>query len=178
MKHPLLCLALLSLPVSTWADDYNITVERKRTGGVQSSQRLKATSKGSAIPTEQVLAQKWTGQVQIENRTRKESPELTAKYMVIVKRQQLGQLAGKDEVDIVSGVEKVAPLRNLGKALFETKEVDLSQHALQGNFYFVNGGITRAADQISGVWIKLFDGDREVYEYANPSTIKGRHKFQ
>lgn len=167
MKRIVLLAAMALLPVFVQAGDYSITMDRKKDGAGQ--------MKGDI---EKQTSQNWVGEINIENRTFKPSPELKLAYIVFVKRQELGQKEGADQVDQIRGDIKVGVLQGREKASFNTSEVTLKQQELDGGYYYRNGGRRKASDSVMGVWVKLFDGTKEVAEYANPSTIKAKNKWE
>ncbi len=176
LKSLILCSVLL--PAAVQAEDYQITVERKKTAFTQSVSAIKGAKSSGGTPNEQVQSQKWKGEVKVRNASRKESQALDARYLLVVKRQQLGQKAGKDEFETVKGESKIEPLKSMTEGGFQTKEVELLNRTLLGNFYVANGGLNKSMDDVSGVWIKLFENGKEVGEYVNPPTIKSKYKLE
>lgn len=116
--------------------------------------------------------------VAVKNGPMKPFPPLTAKYIVFVERQKVGEKMGSEIIEKLTGTAQVGELPKGGKAEFQTLTITLNQTGL-GNGYvaFTSGGRIRAQDSIKGIWIKFFDGDQEVDEYANPSTLTKRYVF-
>ena len=78
----------------------------------------------------------------------------------------------------VKGEAKIPVLKGRESNLFLTSEVKLHQQALDGGYYYVNGGQANASDSVLGVWVKLFNGNTEVAEYVNPGTMKTKFKWE
>ena len=178
--NPMNRTVLLSVVLSATAcaEDYQITVERKKSGFTQEVSAIKGAKSSGGTPTEQVQSRKWKAAVKIKNTSRRESPALEARYVLIVKRQQLGQKAGKDVIETLKGESKIAPIKNFAEGSFQTREVALQSRTLLGNFYVANGGMNKSMDDVSGIWIKLYDGTKEVGEYVNPEAVKTKYKFE
>ena len=155
------------MPFLAQAGDFEISVQRKKDGGSQ--------------PTAGIIqktSQNWVGDVKIENRGFKPAQDLVARYILFVKRQRAGQQQGEDQVEKIKGEYKVAELKNGASINFSTSSVKLRHQQLSGNYYFVGGGISKADDSIVGVWIKLFKGQAEVWQYVNPTTVTSKFKWK
>ena len=167
MRRAALILALMVFPMLAQAGDFEITVERKKEGD--------ARTKGGVF---QKATQKWTGEVKILNHGFKPSPELQVRFLIFVKRQQLGQKYGADHIETVKGEEKIVALNPGKNTIFFTPEITLDRQQLDPNYFFLNGGREDARDTVTGVWVKLFDGTKEVGEYANPEGTKEKYKWK
>jgi len=167
MKKLAFLAALVMVPMLAQAGDFLITMDRKKDGG--------GNMKGDV---EMKTSQNWVGEIKIENLTFKPTADLELRYIIFVKRQELGQKAGMDQVDQVKGTIPVKSLQSREKASFTTSEVTLRQQALAANYRFTSGGSTKAADTVLGVWVKLFNGQTEVMEYVNPTTLKAKNKWE
>jgi hypothetical protein len=164
---------LLMIPMWVQAEDFTITIDRKKD----------AAARGAGTRSQVATSQQWVGEIKIENRTFKPSAEIELRYIIFVKRQELRQSAGMDQIEQVKGTVKVGSLQGREKASFLTSEVTLRQQAVKGNWILVdnNGkeeGKRKAEDAVTGVWVKLFAGETEVADYANPSTVKAKNKWE
>jgi len=149
------------------AGDFKISLDRKKDGAGQMKGEI-----------EKKATQGWTGEIKVENLTFKPSPEITVKYIVFVKRQELGEKSGMDTIEKVKGDAKLSSLKGREVSCVTTSEVTLRQQKLAPNVVFMNGGASSATDSIAGVWVKIFSGDTELMEYANPSTVIGKYKWE
>lgn len=168
MKRMALLAALVMIPMLAQAGDFLISMDRKKggTGQLKGEDELKTS-------------QSWIGEIKVENLNFKPTAEVELRYIIFVKRQELAQKAGMDQVDQVKGTVKVGALQSHEKASFSTSEITLRQQQLSGKYSgYKGGGITKATDTVMGVWVKLFSGETELAEYANPSTVKTKNKWE
>jgi len=167
MKRAALVLALIVMPMLAQAGDFEITVQRKKAG-----------ESGAKVDVVQKTSQGWIGNVKIENRGFKPAQELVARYILFVKRQHAGQKQGEDQIEKVKGDYKVAELKPGANITFPTQEVKLNHSQLDGNYYYIGGGMTKTDDGIAGVWVKLFKGETLVGEYINPPNATAKFKWE
>lgn len=169
MKEKALISALIALPLLAQAGNYEITVERRKDG-------LANQAKGSEPIQKQ--SQNWVGDVKITNRAFAPSPELEARYIIFVRRQQIGSQAGaSDHVEKQNGSGRIASMKPGASMNMLTSEVQLKEEKLDPGWRFKNGGIKSAQDGVIGIWLKLYNGSTEVAEYVNPTTLKLKQKW-
>jgi len=168
MKTTSLLAALLAFPLVTQAADYVITVERKKDGqGALQGEVFQKTS------------QNWTGVINILHRAFKPSPDLEVRYIIFVKRQQLGQKENQELVDKVKGNAKVDSIKPGGNVTVTTSDVVLKKEQMEAGWRLAGGGRQKAEDSVSGVWVRLYDTDGNmVMEYANPTTLMQKYKWE
>lgn len=152
------------------AGDLQFTVERKKVDAVGA----KPTELGGAANRSET----WHYQVKVQNDGFKPTAALQAKYIVFVERQELGKKIGTETIEKVNGTATLQPMATGATAQFTTSDITLKESSLIGNSFYLNGGRIHAKDSIRGVWIKLFDGTKEVDQYVNPSTIATKEKWQ
>lgn len=165
MKRAALVFALIVAPMLAQAGDFEITVERKKTG--------LSNAKGNVV---QNSTQNWTGEVKITSHSFKPAPELEARYIIFVRRQSLGQQGG-DKIDKQKGTYKVPSIKSGTTSTFLTSEVVLKQSHLAPGWIMASGA-DKAEDGVVGVWVKLFDGSKQVAEYVNPSSLTSKYKWE
>lgn len=170
MNNLLLIYGLLALPLVASAEDFQITMERKKTFIPEKG--------GKGEKGIERSAHRWIGEIKIENKMRTASPEMVAKYIVFVTRQNIGQKARAESFEQVKGSAPVPPLHKQGAASFSTEEVELHQAHVSQGFYLTKGGQAMSNDSIAGIWVKLYRDGKEVAEYANPVSLKARLKFE
>ena len=166
MKKKLLIFASMVLPILAQAGDFEITVDRKRDA-------LSAPTGNHRL----VATQNWTGDVKIRNRGFKQSPELSAQYIVFVKRQRIGQKMGSDPVERVKGTIKIAAIKSGETSTVNTSEIQLHKAHMEPGWIPAEGGRENAEDSIAGIWIKLYSGTTQVGEYTSASTIPTKYKW-
>jgi hypothetical protein len=170
MKRLLLVGYLFACAALAQAEDFRVTLEPRRTG-LKPAARA-AGDEGAAF----ALFQTWSGEVKIENIGRLPSGPLQCKYILYVKRQDLGGKLGEDKVEEVTGEFEVSPLKRGGSFSASTSEVKLLQKSVAPGYYIKGGGLTKSNDSVWGVWVKVFSGGSQVAEFMNPLSLKA--KFQ
>ena len=167
MKRAALVLALIALPAFAQASDFEITVQRKK--------EAENSAKHGAV---QKTSQGWIGNVKIENCGFKPAQEIQARYMIFVKRQHAGQKQGEDQIEKMKGEYRIAELKSGANVVFPTSEVNLRHSQLDGNYYYIGGGMSKTDDGIAGIWVKLFKGETLVGEYMNPPNLTTKFKWE
>lgn len=109
--------------------------------------------------------------VNITNKSFKPKPALTARYVIFVERQKLGEKIGSELIEKIRGEAPVKELAGGGKAEFISQSVKLHTSGLIGNYAFFDGGRMKAQDTVKGIWIKFYDGANEVDEFVNPTSL-------
>jgi hypothetical protein len=152
------------------ANNFGITVARKTADATVP----KAVKSGEPLTekTETVFYQ-----VTVANTAFKPSAALKAKYIVFVERQEIGEKAGSEQIEKIKGSADVKELKPREKETFSTSEIKLKEKGVTGNYIYTSGGRIRAKDSLAGVWVKLYEGETEVAEYVNPTTLSNKHKW-
>jgi hypothetical protein len=121
------------------------------------------------VSYEEILA---TYTVKISNTSfMKDAPPLVAKYRIFVKRDN-GLKNPREEKPVRIPGEAVVPAVKSGeKYTFQTESVKLVKAALDPKFYYTNHAQQSTADKLVGIWLRLFQGDHMVGEYALPASL-------
>ncbi len=173
MKSGFIAFALIGLAGSAWASDFQVTTTRKvedtsknnRHFGSKTAGRINPGVKGKKVETVYYA-------VNVTNRSFSAQPALQARYVLYVERQKLGEKIGTEKTDRIKGTSAIEGIAPKASISFDTTSIKLSEETLSGNWIYANGGRMKAADKVLGIWIKFFDGDKEVGEYMNPTTLK------
>jgi len=166
---PALLFALFLSPAAVLAGDLQIKVQKRQANSPQSQ------PSGNGLTLK--VKESFLYEVTVTNSAFKPSPELQARYVIFIDRQDLGSKQGTEKEDRITGDAPVGALAPHGNTSFRTKPVQLKEQSLTGGWIYSNGGRIKAKDSLAGVWIKLFEGEKEVAEYANPSTLTSRHQW-
>jgi hypothetical protein len=169
MKRVLLLVGLLLAPWIAEANSFNISVARKKAD----ARLAKPTAEGGVSEKSETFFY----EVSVANKAFKPSEPVTAKYIVFVERQEVGEKPGSEQIEKIKGEGEIAAMKAQGKESLNTKEVTLREKAIVGNYIFVSGGRLKSRDTLVGVWVKLFQGDTEVGEFVNPTTLANKHKW-
>ncbi len=160
----------LLLPFLAQAADFEIAATRKKTGSVG----LKPVQSGNITEGSET----YTYDIKVTSRAFKGTEPVIAKYILFVERQQVGTKAELDVVERVTGEMEVEALKSRASKVFQSKPVDLKTQSLTGNWVFGDGSRVRTKDSVLGVWVKLFQGETEVGEYVNPTTLTRKHQWE
>jgi hypothetical protein len=143
----------------------DVTADRKR---VETGGQVFARDASS-------ITEKYVYEIKVQNRTFADVPPLDVHYLIFVERQKLGTRKESDTVDRITGSAKVEPLnRKTMVGTATTNEFVMMKHTIAGDFYYVNGGRQKVADNVLGIWVKVFNAGKLVAEYTNPSTVMKR----
>ena len=102
---------------------------------------------------------------------------LSAQYRVFVRDDSGKGTNSQQKLNRREFTAAVPDIPNLGSYSFDTEPVKLEKATLDGGWYYLNGQRNRVADKVAGVWIRVFQGDKIVGEYVNPSTLAAKEKF-
>ncbi|CAN5726119.1 hypothetical protein BH09VER1_BH09VER1_35280 [soil metagenome] len=127
----------------------------------------------SATVTTKEIAYKIT----VESHTSKVVPDLQIKYMIFYFDAQSGSKEKPLETS-QKGTLTVASLPANQSVTIETEPFKLTTEELDGNVVFMNGASSRAADRVSGIWIRAYSGGKIIGEYSNPTTISKRNTWK
>ena len=143
----------------------DITAERKR---IEAGEAVTARDASKT-------SEKYVYEVKVQNRSFGDVPALDVQYLIFVERQKLGERKEKDTVDRITGSAKVEPLtRSTMVRTVPTSEIVLDRQVIVGDYYYLNGGRQKVADNVLGLWIKVFSEGKMIAEYTNPSTVTKR----
>ena len=114
----------------------------------------------------------------LTNNSFKDAPAMVVKYMVFVERQSTGQKQGAEHIDKLKGTKSVEPIKSHQKAFVETDSFAMKEAKLAPGWYYPNGGKLAARDSIKGVWVRVYQDNKVVAEYVNPSIISKREQWK
>jgi len=156
--------------------DVTISVEKKRF----------EHTPGSGIQPKSDEAKKtdsWGYTVTIENQTFTKLQNLQVKYIIFYKHEELGVKAPAHK-ETKSGSYSLTSVDSIGKTSFDTDAVKLTRASLIGNTpggytYFVNGAKPTAEDTLTGIWIRIYNKDGNLFaEYAYPAGLSSTEQWQ
>lgn len=173
MKSRFIALALIALAGNGWASDFQVTTTRKVAGTDSANQHFDSKRAGRINPGVQGKKVETVFYVvNVTNRSFSAQPALEARYILFVERQKIGEKKGTEQIEQIKGKSPIEGIASKASITFDTSEVKLIEEALSGNWIYADGGRMKASDKVLGIWIKFFDGEKEVGEYMNPTTLK------
>lgn len=164
MRFPSWVLGVfLAVTSAAWAEDYGLKME-----AIPSQDRGKRELKRD-VSYEEILA---TYTINIRNTSfTKNAPALVAKYRVFVKRDDGKKNPREVKPQRISGEAVIPAVKSGEKYAFEIAPVKLMKAALDPRFYYANHAQQSTADKLVGIWLRLFEGDKMVAEYALPPSL-------
>jgi hypothetical protein len=130
---------------------------------------------------EESKTQKWGYSVTVENKTFKPLAQLEVKYIIFYKHEQLG-IKGPPQKKQISGSHTISEVPSNDKVSFDTDAVELTKAALLsslgGYTYFANGAKLKTDDSLTGIWIRIYQNGALFTEFANPSELPDREKWE
>ncbi len=161
--------AVLLAPAIALAGDLQITYQK----------RTEQAVRGKAVEGEVAKsAENASYTINITNNSSKDTEALDVKYIIFVERERVGQKKGTEQIEPIKGSAKAEPIKARQKTSVNTEPVTLHEAGLQGNYIYSGGGKLKAKDSVKGLWIKVYQGDKVVAEYANPSTLATKQKWE
>jgi len=123
----------------------------------------------------------WGYAVSFENKSFQPIAEMEVKYMIFFKQEQLGSKS-PGRVQHQSGTFTVSAIPPHSKQAAETDAVQLKQAYLTGPAggytYYENGAKSKVADSLIGIWIRVYQNGTLFAEFAKPSALMTREKWE
>lgn len=116
----------------------------------------------------------WIFKVELENRSQVDLEGLEMSYRIYVDTKASVKLGSLEEPPkFYGGRVKVDPIDDGDSVLVKTGSAKLMELELDGDFVFNDGSRNKLDDDLEGVWIKVWHGDKKVAEYkTSNSTVK------
>ena len=134
--------------------------------------------KRSASESTESAEENWGYLVTITNHSFKEIPDLRVDYIVFSKHERFGSKSGEPKPERTTGSKTLGPLQNNGKTNFETEQVTLKKARLKADWFYSNGAKSKAKDEVSGIWVRVYSGSELINESAQPTSLKTREKWE
>ncbi len=122
-------------------------------------------------------SQEWAYDVTMVNKSAKDYGNLKIKYIIFIKDAKEGGKPGDTRLVRKQGETTADAIKAHAKFAFQTNKVEVKKTQLQGGWTYVNGARPRAADSLAGIWVRVYDGDKQVAQFSNPPTIQTREKW-
>lgn len=115
--------------------------------------------------------EKWGYDLTLENKTFQPLNSLEVRYIIFYKSEKLGHKAGP-ALERQTGILQIPVLVSHQKKTITTEPVELKRSHLVGNWIYRSGAKPNANDILVGIWVRVFQDDQQIGEYANPSSLK------
>lgn len=116
--------------------------------------------------------------IQIKNDSDLDLNDLEVEYRYYIFKNQVGADKRSDGNNMrVTGDSTITLLAKRSEIKIETKKTEMKETDLESGYRWANGGKSKSKDQLDGIWIKLYQGDKVIAEFANPSTLPRKEKW-
>ena len=115
--------------------------------------------------------------VKLSNRSFAPAAGLSAQYRIFIRDDSGKGVASKQKLKRQDFSAAIPDMPNNGTYSFDTEAVSLEKSMLDAGWSYTNGKRSQSADKLAGVWIRIFQGDKVVGEYINPTTLAAKEKF-
>ncbi|MBV9009988.1 MAG: hypothetical protein JO354_12605 [Verrucomicrobia bacterium] len=169
-KHLLAAAIITAFAVALFAaaSDIEIHVTPKKLDATQ--------PQNEANGTRTVSSERWNYEVTLENKSFRPLSGLEARYIIFYKTEQLGSKEPAEQ-QRQSGTFSLDAMQAHEKKTFTSNAVELKHSHLTGHWFFPAGERIKADDTLVGIWVRVYQGDQLLGEYANPSTL-AREQWQ
>jgi hypothetical protein len=177
LLRPLLFSTLCISSALAGMGDFTFSAVEKRAGegGTQDHKIHSGSGATGAIKTGK---EEWGYAVTITNNGFKDIAGLEARYVVFVKREQLGEKKGGERVERAPGSTTVESIKSHGKFEFLTTPVEMNKGILGGGWYYESGGKIKAEDKLCGLWLRLYQNGVQVAEFLRPTDLASKQKWE
>lgn len=124
-----------------------------------------------------ISKEQWQYIVTAENKQFKDLPGLTFKYMVFYKQEDFGS-KNPAQIKHIKGAHPVEMLKAHEKVTFETDFVTLQQARLKAGWYFTDGAKPSANGALSGIWVRVYQGENLVAEMCKPTNLSFKETWE
>jgi hypothetical protein len=123
-----------------------------------------------------ITEEKWGYSVTIHNKTSKPVENLRTEYRLfatidsvhVKEKQGLKKKAYKIDIE---------PIPLLGRVVFRTETISAIKMKYNANIVSSKTGDTSSRETLSGIWIRIYQGDHLVHESSLPSTLSSTEKW-
>lgn len=121
----------------------------------------------------EVTPEDWIFEVALENRSRAELEGLEISYRIYVDPKASAKLSPIEPPRVYGHRAEVETMADGATLVIKTEAVTLNELELNPDFVFTDGSRSDLEDDLEGIWIKLWHGERKVAEYkSGGSTLK------
>lgn len=116
--------------------------------------------------------------VKVVNESDMDLTGLEAKYRYYVfKNDVAADKRSSGKTIKVSGESKISTLPKRSETGFETKQTDMMETDLESGYRWAGGGKAKSEDELEGIWVRIYQGDTLISEFANPTTLPKKEKW-
>jgi hypothetical protein len=135
------------------------------------------TKLGSMGGDANVTKEQWGYEVTLENKAFKDLTGLEIKYIAFYKTEQLGSKAAP-VLRHKNGTSKIETIKGHEKAEFHTDAIELKKSSLSGGYIYADGAKISVQDSLAGLWIRVYQNGAQIAEFAKPTSLVTKEKWQ
>ncbi|MFT5826281.1 MAG: hypothetical protein ACI8ZW_001790 [Yoonia sp.] len=117
-------------------------------------------------------AYKSNNAIVINNTAYEDLSDLTIEYLILKFEDAVS--AQKRSEGQIRRLKDKTTLKHLSKrseVAVDTKPIPMMDTKLESGYYFANGGKETSKDEIRGIWVKIYVGDKLVHEVSKPENM-------
>jgi|GEM_PF-2624256 len=123
--------------------------------------------------TGEVTPEEWIFEVKLENGSRARLEGLEMSYRIYVDPKASEKIEIGDPPRFFGHRTKLEPMADRARVTVKTEMVVLNKLELSPDYVFTDGSRNDLDDDLEGIWIKLWHGDKKVADYQSSSgTVK------
>lgn len=111
--------------------------------------------------------------VTVHNDSRTALENVRAEYRIYMLDDRHGAKKSEMALKNRSGSERIALLQPKAAVDFKTETLTLQRYELKADWVYVDGAKKKVADQLAGIWLKVYRADgTQIGEYASSESLK------
>jgi len=121
---------------------------------------------------------KWGYAVNLTNRTSQPIDNLRTEYRLFATIDDIQVKAGvKQGLKKKAYTSKIPAIKEFGQLAFRTETISAIKSKYNGNIVAANSGESSSRETLSGIWIRIYQGDDLVYETSLPDSLRTTEKW-
>ncbi len=114
----------------------------------------------------------------INNTSYEDLSDLTIQYLILKFEDAVSaQKRSEGEIRRLKSQTTLAHLPKRSEVSVATKPIPMMETKLENGYYFKNGGKETSKDEIRGIWVKIYAGDKLVHEVSKPENMMRKESW-
>ena len=77
-----------------------------------------------------------------------------------------------------TGSSKIDTIKGHEKAEFHTDTIELKKASLAGGYIYPDGAKISVQDALAGLWIRVYQNGAQIAEFAKPTSLTSKEKWE
>jgi|WetSurMetagenome_2_1015567.scaffolds.fasta_scaffold774238_1 hypothetical protein len=154
---------------------FSAVEKRTGEGGMKDTKIHSSSGSTGAIKSGK---EQWSYAVTVTNNGFQDLAGLEIRYLVFVKREELGEKKGSERIERKTGVTTSAHIKPHGRFEFLTEPADMNKGSLGGGWYYNNGGRIKTEDKLCGLWLRIYKDGAQIAEFLRPADLASKQKWE